>query len=137
MTFSNCGEANRIQGDWKDNELDPIAPGETRRNNASMTLGQVLYPNHPILEGVTKFNGGIKNSRGNGEVRPNARLIASWSDGTPLIAELSAFGSKIVTLNFFPVSNRQYNGDWPADTDAPLMMANALYYVTKYCPLYK
>ena len=39
MTFSNCGETNRIQGDWKDNELDPIAPGETRRNNASMTLG--------------------------------------------------------------------------------------------------
>jgi hypothetical protein len=136
MCFTNCGEANRIQGEWKTLELDPILAGETCRTATALTMGSIVTPNHPILEGVSEFNGGAKNSRGNGQLNPLAKLIASWSDGTPLIAEMESYGSKIVTLNFFPVSNRQYNGDWPPSTHAALMMANALYYVSKYCPRY-
>ena len=56
-------------------------------------------------------------------------MIATWSDSDPLVVEMKKGPSKIVGLNFFPVSSVMYNGDCPSTTDAAKLMGNALSYV--------
>ena len=103
------------------------APG-----GVAMTLGTVSLPTHPIMNGVRTFNGGSASLYGAGAtVAQGAYLIASWSNGTPLIVARENVGAKRgarrVDLNFFPPSNNSdYNPGWLSTTDGAKIMANAL-----------
>jgi hypothetical protein len=96
-----------------------------------LTLGTVYVPNHPILTGVTSFNGGSSSYQNVvGSLHPNATAIADWSNGRPLIAaNTSSFAGGVAGLNFYPVSSDVRSDLWQASTDGDLLMANALNFV--------
>lgn len=54
--YGNCGRGNRLDGKWANSKLDPLTLGNTSRT-PNLTLGKLLDPAHPILEGVESFNG--------------------------------------------------------------------------------
>ena len=56
-------------------------------------------------------------------------MIATWSDSSPLVVELKKGPSKIVGLNFVPVSDAVNHNGYPSDTDAVKLMGNALSFV--------
>ncbi len=94
-------------------------------------LGTVLVPDHPIMAGVTTFDGGSSSYRvpltG---FAPGSLRIADWTDGLPLVAskELTGLGRR-ADLNFYPPSNAVRSDFWNAATDGDLLMANALQWV--------
>jgi hypothetical protein len=62
-------------------------------------------------------------------LNPEAKLIAEWSNGVPLIVELPKGKGTVVGLNFFPPSCD--TGDprfWNSNSDGAISMANALAY---------
>lgn len=128
-TYSNCGRGNRLEGRWADGGYDPIALGSTSRVK-SLALGKVADGNHPILRGVKAFNGGTQSSHGDGKAHPEARVVAEWTSGRPLIAEVNKFAGTIVGLNFYPPSADAAEGCWDTSTDGKLIISNALYHVT-------
>ncbi|KAJ3451372.1 hypothetical protein M0812_05042 [Anaeramoeba flamelloides] len=92
--------------------------------------------NHPILKGVTSFDGGnyschLKVKK----IEKGANVVAYWSDGTPLICEKrkkKKYGN-VVILNFNPLSDEiTYNDSyfWVSSTDGAKIMANSIEYVT-------
>lgn len=115
-------------GRWASGGYQPMVPGGVT-SGGSLTLGTVADPGHPIMDGVSSFVGGSSSYRGAGTLAAGSNLIASWSNGTPLIAELMTFEGPVVTLNFFPPSSDQRSDFWLANTDGDLLMGNSLLYV--------
>jgi hypothetical protein len=79
---------------------------------------------------VGSFNGGSLSFRPSGTaLTAGATLVASWSDGTPLVA----VGPKInrADLGFYPPSADAESGCWDPSTDGVKLMANALLYVMR------
>lgn len=128
-TYSNCGRGNRLEGRWCDLGYDPIALGSTSRTKA-LSIGK-SQPNHPILRGVRMFNGGTQSSHGDGKAHPDANIIAEWTNGRPLIAELTKFSGNVVGLNFYPPSSDVAEGCWnPTNAEGKTLLSNALLYVS-------
>jgi hypothetical protein len=96
-----------------------------------------IDPNHPLLAGVSSFNGGTSSfHNANIAFEPDAEQVASWSNGEPLIGALSQpNGGMVVGLNFYPPSSDIRNDFWDADTDGDLIMANALLYMGEQQPI--
>lgn len=68
-------------------------------------LGEILDPTHPVVSGVNSFRGGTASYCSDVVMPDEAELIATWDDGTPLIAyKRCGDGNKgcNVMLNFFP-----------------------------------
>jgi uncharacterized repeat protein (TIGR02543 family) len=80
----------------------------------------------PILNGVNTFNGGPSSHFCKVSLKSDATLIASWSNGYPLVATIQPTTGRIVGLNFFPVSSDVSDYYWDASTDGALLMANSL-----------
>ena len=127
-TFTVNGVPNSdLAGGW-DASYRSIVFSSTASGPA--TLGTLADPNHPILNGVSVFNGGQFSFRPNGTtLTPGATLIASWSDGKPLVA----VGPKInrADLGFFPVSSDVNGSYWASNTDGVKLLGNALMYVIR------
>jgi hypothetical protein len=85
---------------------------------------------HPLLRGVDSFNGGASSYHSAPVlVAEGVTLVAHWSgDLQPLVAVRDApvGNSRIVALNFYPVSSDVYESFWDATTDGAVLMANAL-----------
>ena len=98
----------------------------------SLTLGTVHEPGHPILAGVSSFEGGSSSYHNKVPgVTAGATLIADWSNGVPLIAEnTSGFSGRVIGLNFYPLSSDCRSDFWDTATDGALLMANALNYAS-------
>ena len=93
-------------------------------------LGTVYDPGHPIMAGVSSFDGGEYSFRpGTTTVYPGVTLVAEWSDSHPLVAVSTASNAPRADLGFFPPSNDVYSGLWNPATDGALLMANALTWV--------
>jgi parallel beta-helix repeat protein len=119
-----------LGGIWASGEYSPLVAGGSTGGSAG--LGAVAQPGHAVMAGVTSFFGGGASYRGTSGV--TGPLIASWSDGQPLVAEkLGRFG-KIIGLNFWPVSNNVFGAGWIASTQGGLLMANALQYTAPAPP---
>ena len=100
------------------------------------TLGTVFLPAHPIMKGVTSFNGGSSSYRiasntlyaGSGSYK-----IANWSTNSILIAARDNAGvagnKKRVDVNFWPPSSTSRNDLWSDTTDGAKILANSLLYV--------
>ncbi len=98
-------------------------------------LGTLYDPLHPVLAGVTSFDGGenaylpyISN------VRPGAALIAEWNTGNPLILVKDYPHTRRVDLGFYPVSSDASSLGWDPATDGDLLMANALVWAANIDP---
>jgi len=84
-------------------------------------------PAHPILAGVTSFDGGSSSFHGLISLAAGATQVAHWSNDVPLVAtKQPTTGIKIVGLNFYPASSDVQPGLWTATTDGARLMANAL-----------
>ncbi|EGG16005.1 2-Aminomuconate deaminase [Cavenderia fasciculata] len=128
-TYSNCGGGNRLEGKWLENNYDPITGGSTSRMY-KLKLGKRECENHPVLMGVDNFCGGGQSSHSDGTLSTGATLIASWENGRPLIAETPTNGAgKIVSLNFYPPSDRIESESWTHTSDGAKLLANSLRYV--------
>ena len=101
-----------------------------------LTLGTVLLPNHPIMNGVTSFNNGLSNMYSTSTtISPSAYIVAKYSNGHPLVVARENVGPKsahLADLNFYPPSSSASTLPWwVAATDGGLMMANALTWVAR------
>ncbi|NLX21919.1 MAG: S8 family serine peptidase [Phycisphaerae bacterium] len=94
------------------------------------SLGDRFDPLHPVLTGVTEFDGGDRSFRVRSSyLSPGASFVAAWSDGAPLIAVREIGGVPRVDLALFPSSSRVSGDFWRATTDGGRILANALAYV--------
>ncbi len=125
-----------LGGRWVPNyELVQVQVGQTAGN---ATLGTVLLPNHPIMSGVTSFDGGTSSYRPTTTaLRPGAQVVAEWSDGR-VLAAIGALPNR-ADLTFYPPSSQCRADFWDINTDGARLLANALVYVaggdlgTRYC----
>jgi len=111
-----------------DNSYYAIAPGP-RAYSPDLTI-KVIEKSHPVLTGVSSFDGGAYSFRGTGSWVKGAEQIATWSDGTtPLIAARTIKGNRRVDLNYFPASSDVATGFWVSSTDGAKIIANSLVWV--------
>ena len=97
------------------------------RKVGAATLGVVLEPGHPTMDGVSSLNGGASSYRPTGSsLTPGSTLVAQWSDGIPLVAVKRIGLINRVDLGFFPPSSSVRSDFWQANTDGALLMANSL-----------
>lgn len=97
------------------------------------TLGAVSLPSHPIMEGVTSFNGGTGSYRsGSAAITPGSYVIARYDNSEYFILGKENVGPLAVrraSLNFLPVSADALANSWVTSTSGALIMANALRWV--------
>ncbi|SHJ41679.1 Serine protease, subtilisin family [Reichenbachiella agariperforans] len=101
-------------------------------NYDNISMGTVHLPDHLLMNGVNTFNGGISSVRYNATVddlQPDVDLVASWSDGTPLIVAKELPHARLVDLGFYPVSDSYGGYNWDSSTDGVQIVVNALNYV--------
>ncbi len=85
-------------------------------------------PAHPILAGVTGFDGG-KDSLQAGTITlgPGSRRVASWqTTGSPLVVARDIGASRVAGLNFYPVSDLTLVNGWKNSSDGARLIGNAL-----------
>ncbi len=96
-------------------------------------LGTVSVPAHPVMQGVTSFDGGSSSYRAGGTaIAAGATLVASWDDGTPLVVAKNNVGpanARRVDLGFYPPSSDVRSDFWNPASDGARLMQNALAYV--------
>jgi hypothetical protein len=127
--FAGCINLKRsfVGGRFSSGGYYPIKPAK-QKDNKHLTLGKVHKPSHPIMKDVECFDGGESSFFCPGELDPVASVIAEWSNGFPLVAELQPKG-RVIALNFFPPSSD--TGDerfWVSSTDGARLLVNALTY---------
>jgi len=105
-----------------------VFPPSTYSSSPDLVL-VAIDPSHPVLNGVSKFDGGSYSFRSFVNWTANAYKIASWSDQTPLIGSRTIRGARRVDLNFYPVSSDAISGCWVASTDGAKILANSLSWV--------
>ncbi len=113
-----------IQGRLKTGNYLPFTTGGQQSPGG---LGLVKdLANHPILEGVTVFDGGGSSYHNVVDLASGAILVAHWSNGRPLIGAKEMQNGRIVGLNFYPPSSDSESSFWASNTDGARLMANAL-----------
>ncbi len=111
-----------LQGAFETN-YQVLIPG-TQDDGTRLTLGTVHNSSHPIMNGVTTFDGGEESFRGLTTLETGTVVIAEWSDGEPLIAVRP--GLNRVDLNFYPPSTGARSDFWDATTHGTKIMTNSL-----------
>ena len=119
-----------IQGRIKTAGYLPFTTG-TQNSPGNLTIVPVI-PGHPILSGVTSFNGGSSSYHNSGiSIAAGATLVANWNNGQPLVGTRETTNARIAGLNFYPPSNTVRSDFWQANTNGALLMANALIWVAR------
>lgn len=130
--FANTSDITqrKLGGRWDVEDYDVIEAG-LGSVAGSATLGIVSIPDHPLVNGVSSFDGGALSSRPTvGSLLPGATLVASWSDGSPLVALRSDLPGNRVDLGMYPPSSDVSSIFWDSSTDGDALLANALLFVT-------
>lgn len=141
---TSANTARFLQGRWQTGDYIAI-PQNGGFVQGAGELGQVLIPDHPIMDNVQTFVtrwsttqqglifGGYRPTNLN--VTPGSTIVAKWNTGHTLVA--LAPNPKVVELGFHPVSSDVNElAYWDAATDGDLLMANALRFVagSAECP---
>ena len=104
--------------------------GAGQSNGANLGIGTVNDPSHPIMNGVTNFDGGTASFHNTGgTVAAGASVVAEYTTGAPLIIVQENVGpgnAKRAFLNFYPPSIDARDDFWDVASDGALIMANAL-----------
>jgi hypothetical protein len=129
-TFTNASVP--LGGNFNTATYQTLVPlGQTQ--GTMLTLGTVYLPNHPLMNGVTSFNGGSSSFMSTSTtITTNSYLVADWSNGAPLLIvndQVGPMSVRRVDLNFYPPSGDSRSDFWDVNTDGGLIMANALTYV--------
>ncbi|KAJ6228911.1 lute [Anaeramoeba flamelloides] len=133
------GLQGRIGGRLVTDEFLPFSHGE-RISRERSYLGEIFDPDHRLMNQVKCFDGGVYSLRIKPKrIHPKARIVASWSDGQPLIAEMkkSLNYGKVVALNINPISNNVGGNHWIKSTDGAKIIANSIKFVSEreYFPI--
>ncbi|MFC1635018.1 lectin like domain-containing protein [Planctomycetota bacterium] len=128
--FEVASSGTTMRGRWDAEQYHVIPRGKVESGSRA-TLGTVHDPGHPIMQGVSAFDGGVSSYRPSTlEVMPDAVRIADFSDGRPLVVTKIIGGVRRVDLGFYPVSSDVNDKWWDASTDGAILMANALTWVS-------
>ncbi|MDZ7343232.1 MAG: T9SS type A sorting domain-containing protein, partial [candidate division KSB1 bacterium] len=128
MAMFDMSPPYNLTGRWESGQYYVIPRSTLRTGTAS--LGTISQPGHPIMSNVTTFSGGTSSYRPSSTaLAAGATLIASWSDGVPLVAVKTISGRRRADLGFFPPSNTVDSRFWVGTTDGTKLMANALEWV--------
>jgi subtilisin family serine protease len=131
MKFEVAYGSSTMRGRWDSEEYYAI-PQSSTKYGPRATLGTVYDPGHPIMQGVSVFDGGPQSYRPQDfDVMPGAVRIADWSDGRPLVVTKMIGGVRRVDLGFYPVSSDINSDYWDSSSDGALLMANALTWVAR------
>ena len=126
--FANATTATArvLGGRWETGGYEIIdAPGASTTGAAS--LGNILVPGHPIMQGVNTFAGGTSSFRpSTTAVTAGSTRVAEWSYGRTLVA--TGVSPRRADLGFYPPSNAVSATWWDQNTDGARLMANALTY---------
>lgn len=131
----NCVFANAsvpLGGNFNTSTYQVIVPaGQTQ--NTPLTLGTILDPCHPIIQGVTNLSGGSSSYISTSTtLAPGAQTIANWSNGSWLAAyklNVGPANARRADLNMYPPSSDARSDFWTSSTQGALLMGNALLYV--------
>lgn len=127
---TNYSTSHYLQGRWE-TEGYYVLENNANYSTGTASLGTVYDANHPIMQGVSTFNGGTSSYRSIGtSFSTGAERIADWSDGLSLVAVDTTHETGRVDLNFYPPSNTQSSGYWDSNTDGGRLMGNALEWTT-------
>lgn len=118
-----------LQGRWASGGYDCLTI-DGQGGGPDLTIGEGIS-GHPLLDGVTTFDGGQSSYYNTGTPTTNTTVIAAWSNAAPLVIEKTGFNGKIVMLNFYPPSSDARSDFWVSSTQGGLLMSNALKYVQK------
>ncbi len=123
--FATHASPTQVTGRFDADDYWAIEPGAQLVSDGSHFIDPVL-PGHPLLTGVTTFDGGTTSGRVDGALHPSATLVARWT--SPGAEPLLAFRTDIpvVGLNIFPPSGDVASHLWLSTTDGDRLMANAL-----------
>lgn len=101
--------------------------------------GPVNYPSinkilldHELLVDVDNLNGSYNTYLSNlsaDDVVNDAEIVATWSNGSPLIVAKELQNSRRVDLGLSPLSRDYLYGSWTSSTDGNQILVNALNYV--------
>lgn len=126
------GSGLSLQGRFVSGGYMPLTiSGQSSPGN--LTLVKDL-PAHPILDGVSSFNGGTASFHNSPVATSNATLVAHWNNGQPLVAAKDVGPGRVVGLNFYPPSSSARADFWSAATDGGRLMANALTWAGRQAP---
>ncbi len=124
---TSTSTARFLQGRWLSGGYE-IVVSQGGSQTGSATLGTVHVPGHPLMTNVNTFDGGTSSFRPVTTARtPGSVLIASWSDGKPLVATHGTHARR-VDLGFYPPSNAASSSFWVGTTDGGALLSNALLY---------
>jgi len=125
----------RLDGRWRTGVYEPLSL-------ATITTFRRLefiatQPLHPVLSGVTTFNGGDLSFHHLSVSEGCAETVANWGDTRPLVVtRVGPNGGRIVGLNMYPPSsNLLGSGNWNSMTHGGLLMANAVRFAATPAPV--
>jgi hypothetical protein len=103
-------------------------------DGTEVTLGTILLPAHPIMSGVSSFDGGPSSYRSSStSLTPSSYRIANYNTGEILVAAREDAGisgtARRVSINFYPPSSDARDDFWVPSTDGAKIMANSLLWV--------
>lgn len=123
---SSTTAGRALAGRWQadDYEIIPAGSGTT---TGSATRGPFDVPNHPIMAGIITFAGGSSSFRPTTtDLAAGAIRLATWDDGSTLVAIRNDKAGKRVDLGFYPPSDLVQADFWDSTTDGTDLMVNAL-----------
>ncbi|HEY6159859.1 MAG TPA: T9SS type A sorting domain-containing protein, partial [Bacteroidia bacterium] len=122
-----------IQGNFNTNTYRVLLPA-SQTQGTMHSMGTVYLSSHPIMSGVSSFNGGTASYMSTSTtLAPGAYRIADYDNGAPLITArecVGPAGARRADLNFYPPSIDSRSDFWNTSTDGAKIMANALTWVT-------
>lgn len=118
-----------VQGQFNAVGMHPTPLSDVKYSDGRRTLVKLIQ-DHPLLLGVTSFDGGTVSARpGTKVVASGAVRVADWSSGEPLISLFDdKYNGSVVSLGFYPVSSSALVNFWLNTTDGARMMVNAINY---------
>lgn len=116
-----------ITGRWQSGGYSALV-GNSQTEGTPLSLGTIADPTSSIMAGVTTFSD-TASYRTIASVRNSATLIASWSNGDPLVAVSNGFAGRVVSLNFYPPSSDIRSDFWTSSTDGAKLLTNSLTFV--------
>jgi hypothetical protein len=121
---ANCDPV-KLEGRFVDQGYLVLDIGAVDESFPSDSLGLILEPNSPLVEGVNMLDAPFA-ARCFVSPTPGSTVVAQWGAGIPLIARGLVQGRKRVDLNFFPPSAEMGMVFWTGDGAA--ILKDALLY---------